>query len=124
MLPGHLGITWLTHWQLTSKQSFRALIEYLHADLSYLLQMSVPEKNHRSGLVVYYENVQQTEDAAVAFRSAAAANPETYSFNGQPIRAQPDFTYTLSFHKAIFDSRQADFAEVARLAVQCMHSSI
>lgn len=76
--------------------------------------MSVPEKNHRSGQVVYYENVQQTEDAAAAFKAAATADPKTYTFRGQPVRAQPDFTYTVSFHKAIFDSRRADFVEVGR----------
>ena len=61
-----------------------------------------------------YENVQQTEEAAAAFKRAAKAEPTVYSFNGQPVRAQPDFTYTVSFHIAIFRSREADFAEVAR----------
>lgn len=78
------------------------------------MQMSLPEKNFRSGQVVRYENVQQTEDAAAAFNRAARAEPKAYSFRGQPIRAQPDFTYTVSFHRAIFDSRPQDFAEVGR----------
>lgn len=86
----------------------------MSASLLCLLQTTIPEKNYRSGQVVHYENVQQTEEAAAAFKRAAEADPVTYSFNGQPVRAQPDFTYTVSFHIAIFRSRQADFAEVGR----------
>ena len=75
-------------------------------------QISIPNTKHRSGLVVHYENVAQTKAAAAFFRNQAAADPAAYSYMEQPVRAVPDFTYTVSFHRAIFDSRKAEYEAV------------
>jgi len=74
--------------------------------------LSMPNINFRSGFVVHYENVAQTKLAAAHFRTQAGMQPDDYSHMGQPVRAQPDYTYTVSFHRAIYDSRQAEYAAV------------
>ena len=74
--------------------------------------LSMPNINFRSGFVVHYENVAQTKLAAAHFRTQAGMQPDDYSHMGQPMRAQPDYTYTVSFHRAIYDSRQAEYAAV------------
>jgi hypothetical protein len=76
------------------------------------IALSMPNKNFRSGFVVHYENVAQTKLAAAHFRTQAAVHPDGYTYMGQPVRAQPDYTYTVSFHRAIYDSRQAEYAAV------------
>lgn len=75
-------------------------------------QLSLPAQKHRSGLIVHYENVAQTKAAAAFFRTHATAYPAAYSYMDQPVRALPDFTYTVSFHRAIFDSRAAEYEAV------------
>ena len=75
-------------------------------------QVSLPNQKHRSGFIVHYENVAQTKAAAAFFRAQAVADPDNYSYMGQPVRALPDFTYTVSFHRAIFDSRSSEYADV------------
>lgn len=75
-------------------------------------QLSIPNKEHRSGFIVHYENVAQTKLAAAHFKAQAAMHPDCYSYMGQPVRAQPDYTYTVSFHRAIYYSRQPEYEAV------------
>ena len=98
-----------------ANQTALAKLESLMPNLTgFLVQtaLSIPNKNFRSGFVVHYENVAQTKLAAAHFRAQAAMHPDDYIHMGQPVRAQPDYTYTVSFHRAIYDSRQAEYAAV------------
>ena len=81
-------------------------------DFPVQTQISIPNQKHRSGVIVHYENVAQTKAAAAFFRNQAAADPAAYSYMDQPVRALPDFTYTVSFHRAIFESRKGEYEAV------------
>ena len=74
--------------------------------------LSLPSQKHRSGWIVHYENVAQTKAAAVFFKAQAVADPAAHTHLDQPVRAMPDFTYTVSFHRAIFDSRLVEYENV------------
>ena len=74
--------------------------------------ISLPAQKNRSGFMVHYDSVAQTKAAAAHFKEQAGNNPADYCHLDQPVRALPDFTYTVSFHRAIFDSRKQEYEEV------------
>lgn len=76
-------------------------------------QADLPSQKHRSGKIIHYGSLHETTDAARQFQTSAAADPDAYSYLSQPVRPRPEFTCTVSFHKALFDSRPADFQAVA-----------